>query len=64
MNGENGENFVSQFNSIYIESTSPIEALQYALNAGSEQDVIWVGGSLFVVGNVLRDAPRQIEGWP
>ena len=47
-----------------IESTSPIEALQYALNAGSEQDVIWVGGSLFVVGNVLRDAPHQIEGWP
>ena len=29
-----------------------------------QEDVIWVGGSLFVVGDVLRDAPGSIEGWP
>ena len=26
--------------------------------------MIWVGGSLFVVGDVLRDAPASIPGWP
>jgi len=43
---------------------SPVEALQGALASGAKEDVIWVGGSLFVVGDVLRDAPQIIEGWP
>ena len=43
---------------------SPLEALRGALACGAREDVIWVGGSLFVVGNVLRDAPESIEGWP
>ena len=43
---------------------SPLEALQTALVSGAREDVIWVGGSLFVVGDVLRDAPESIEGWP
>ena len=42
----------------------PVEALAHALDAAGENDVIWVGGSLFVVGDVLRDAPRRIPGWP
>ncbi|MEC7693555.1 MAG: cyanophycin synthetase, partial [Bacteroidota bacterium] len=41
----------------------PVEALVYAMDAAGENDVIWVGGSLFVVGDVLRDAPQQIPGW-
>ena len=41
----------------------PVEALAYAMDAAGENDVIWVGGSLFVVGDVLRDAPQQIPGW-
>ena len=43
---------------------SPLEALRGALASGASEDVIWVGGSLFVVGDVLRDAPGSIEGWP
>ena len=43
---------------------SPLEALRGALASGAREDVIWVGGSLFVVGNVLRDAPESIERWP
>ena len=43
---------------------SPVEALAHALDGAGEQDVIWVGGSLFVVGDVLRDAPQRIADWP
>ena len=43
---------------------SPLEALDGALAHGAKEDVVWVGGSLFVVGDVLRDAPGSIEGWP
>ena len=43
---------------------APLDALQSALAHGSVEDVIWVGGSLFVVGDVLRDAPASIPGWP
>ena len=42
----------------------PVAALAHALNAAGENDVIWVGGSLFVVGDVLRDAPQRIADWP
>ncbi len=42
----------------------PVDALAAALAASNEWDVVWVGGSLFVVGDVLRDAPSEIEGWP
>ena len=44
--------------------SSPLEALDGALAHGAKEDVVWVGGSLFVVGDVLRDAPESIEGWP
>ena len=43
---------------------SPVEALDGALAHAVQEDVVWVGGSLFVVGDVLRDAPGSIEGWP
>ena len=43
---------------------SPVEALVHALDGAGEHDVIWVGGSLFVVGDVLRDAPQRIADWP
>ena len=43
---------------------APVDALQGALAHAVQEDVIWVGGSLFVVGDVLRDAPGSIEGWP
>ena len=42
---------------------APAEALAHAMDAARESDVIWVGGSLFVVGDVLRDAPKRIAGW-
>ena len=42
----------------------PVEALAHAMDASGENDVIWVGGSLFVVGDVLRDAPQRIADWP
>lgn len=44
--------------------SAPVEALAHALDAAGENDVIWVGGSLFVVGDVLRDAPQRIADWP
>jgi dihydrofolate synthase/folylpolyglutamate synthase len=44
--------------------SAPVEALAHALDAAGKNDVIWVGGSLFVVGDVLRDAPQRIEDWP
>ena len=43
---------------------APVEALAHAMDAAGESDVIWVGGSLFVVGDVLRDAPKRIADWP
>jgi len=43
---------------------TPLAALEAALAEANEQDVIWVGGSLFVVGDVLRDASGLVEGWP
>ena len=43
---------------------SPLQALRAALDEAQEADVVWVGGSLFVVGDVLRDAPALIPGWP
>ena len=44
--------------------SAPVQALAHALDAAGENDVIWVGGSLFVVGDVLRDAPQRIADWP
>lgn len=43
---------------------TPVAALQAVLDEAEERDVIWVGGSLFVVGDVLRDASGVIPGWP
>jgi len=43
---------------------TPVAALQAVLHEAQERDVVWVGGSLFVVGDVLRDAPGVIPGWP
>ena len=43
---------------------SPVLALEAALNAANAEDVIWVGGSLFVVGDVLRAAPAVWPEWP
>ena len=43
---------------------TPLSALRAALKSADEQDVVWVGGSLFVVGDVLRDAPGQVREWP
>lgn len=45
-------------------STTAVEALKTALEMAENRDVVWVGGSLFVVGDVLRDAPGEVEGWP
>lgn len=45
-------------------AASPVDALQLAWSRCEADDVIWVGGSLFVVGDVLRDAPGRIPGWP
>ena len=42
----------------------PVDALASALASANERDVVWVGGSLFVVGDVLRDAPSELHGWP
>lgn len=42
----------------------PVDALASALASANERDVVWVGGSLFVVGDVLRDAPGELRGWP
>ena len=42
---------------------SPLAALQAALKEAANSDVVWVGGSLFVIGDVLRDAPQSIDGW-
>ena len=42
----------------------PVDALASALASANERDVVWVGGSLFVVGDVLRDAPSELRGWP
>jgi dihydrofolate synthase/folylpolyglutamate synthase len=41
-----------------------LDAVQAAIRGASIHDLIWVGGSLFVVGDVLRDAPEQVAGWP
>ena len=43
---------------------TPVAALLAVLDEAEERDVIWVGGSLFVVGDLLRDAPGVIPGWP
>jgi dihydrofolate synthase/folylpolyglutamate synthase len=43
---------------------SPAEALRHCIEEGLENDVIWVGGSLFVVGDALRDAPSVVPNWP
>lgn len=43
---------------------SPAEALKHCIEEGRENDVIWVGGSLFVVGDALRDAPSVVPNWP
>jgi len=45
-------------------STTAVEALKTAVEKAENRDVVWVGGSLFVVGDVLRDAPGVVEGWP
>ncbi|MGB1384380.1 MAG: bifunctional folylpolyglutamate synthase/dihydrofolate synthase [Flavobacteriales bacterium] len=45
-------------------SSTAVLALTWALEQSGRRDVIWVGGSLFVVGDVLREAPSKIEGWP
>lgn len=44
--------------------SSPMAALEACLRRAAKEDVIWVGGSLFVVGDVLRDAPSHIDAWP
>lgn len=43
--------------------STPVTALQVALKEATDSDIVWVGGSLFVIGDVLRDAPHAIEGW-
>jgi folylpolyglutamate synthase/dihydropteroate synthase len=43
---------------------TPVAALLAVLDEAEERDVVWVGGSLFVVGDVLRDAPGVIPRWP
>jgi dihydrofolate synthase/folylpolyglutamate synthase len=45
-------------------STTAVEALKHALDNAESHDLVWVGGSLFVVGDVLRDAPDMVEDWP
>jgi dihydrofolate synthase / folylpolyglutamate synthase len=45
-------------------SSSAVVALQRTFELADARDVVWVGGSLFVVGDVLRDAPTEIDGWP
>jgi dihydrofolate synthase/folylpolyglutamate synthase len=42
---------------------TPLAALRAALEEAAHSDIVWVGGSLFVIGDVLRDAPQAIEGW-
>jgi len=42
----------------------PVKALERALMEASSEDVVWVGGSLFVVGDVLKDAPSVFAQWP
>jgi len=42
----------------------PVDALLAALRAARAEDVVWVGGSLFVVGDVLKDAPDVVPDWP
>ena len=41
------------------------DAYRHALHVAQPEDVVWVGGSLFVVGNLLRDldqkSPRNAE---
>ena len=36
-----------------------IAAYRHALNTAQPEDIIWVGGSLFVVGNLLRDLDQK-----
>ena len=43
---------------------SPTDALNHALSQASLEDVVWVGGSLFVVGDVLKGAPNSVADWP
>lgn len=44
--------------------SDPTEALSKAMELACQEDVIFVGGSLFVVGDVLRAAPLKIPTWP
>jgi len=36
-----------------------IDAYRHALHVAQPEDVVWVGGSLFVVGNLLRDLDQK-----